>query len=330
MIKAFVILVLVLCAGGVFAQAPVIDHLEVDEVKQQLKIFGTISSLSGEVTIDDTLVNIVSWTDSLIIVMLPDSGRGSGGDVIIKDINGSSNKRTLSVFKATILNTLFYYYNNPNIGGYSNVDDRFWHTVWRADIGRRNSISDSLVRFELSRSSYGIRSRNGYIDIGLRWADTSSIADSSVSMSGSINLVQNKVIIDSAVLRSTVPSPYLYRISYIPWQIKFDSSGYLSGYIDTAYCPSPTGPDLCRNNRLYNQQLLFPPSPKSAVRDAKLMDDGVTAIFEVIDNKVKIILSTPKQTDAAISLVGIRRGQVMFLEVSIKGIKRYFKLPFVF
>lgn len=353
--KTLNILFFLLISSVLQAQTPVIDHLEVDEVKQQLKIFGTISSLTGEVTIDDTLVNVVSWSDSMVIVVLPDSGRGSGGDVIIKDINGVSNKRTLSVFQAVIWNTLFYYYNNPDVGGYQPVDYRVWHVVWRADISARKSQSDSVVKYEISRKSYGGRWGNAFAEFRLQWVDTSSVIDSSISLSGTINLAQGNILFDSAVMTSTIQSPYLRTVKYLPQPIKFDSTGFLTGYTDKQYCPSPSGQDLCRDNRLYNQQLLFPPSPKSAVKNVKLINEIVSANFEVIDKKVKIVLSAPEQTNAVISLVdilgrkvstlytgmldedtelltdaNIGRGQVMFLEVAIKGIKRYFKLPFVF
>jgi len=189
----------------------------------------------------------------------------------------------------------------------------------------------------------------------LQWADTSSVIDSSVSLSGTINLIQNLIVFDSAVLTSTIQSPYLRTVKYLPQPIKFDLTGFLAGYTDQQYCPSPTGQDLCKDNRLYNQQLLFPPSPKSTAKDTKLMSGVVSASFEVVDKKVKIVLSTPKQTDAVVSLVDILgrkastlytgildehttlltdvnsgSAQIMFLEVSMKGMKRYYKLPFVF
>ena len=179
--------------------------------------------------------------------------------------------------------------------------------------------------------------------------------DSSISLSGDIDLIENNVYFRPAVLVSTVPSYLSKIVMYTPNSIEYDSTGYLSGYVDTMYCSTPTDPALCRNNRLYNQQLLFPPSPKSAVEDVRVMSDIVNANFEVIDSKVKIILLGAKQTDAVVSLVDLLgrkvstlyagllnehtilltdansgRGQVMFLEVSIKGMKQYFKLPFVF
>lgn len=349
------ILFFLLLASVLHAQAPVIDHLEVDEVKNQIKIVGSFQSLSGQVSIDDTLVGVVSWSDSLIIAELPMSGRGSGGAIIVQDANGRSNKRTLSIFNATLLNIFFFYYDNPHVGGYIQDEYRHWYATWRADISKRKSVSDSIVMFEVSQSSYGTRSGNGLNEITLPWTDTSIVTDSCMSLNGTIHLNSGVITFGTARQKSNVPKGKSPIVTYFPKSIMYDSTGFLSGYYDTAYCPAPNGPELCRDNRLYNQQMLFPPSPKSAVKDPMVISDVVSASFEVVDNKVKIGLSTPMQAEAVVSLVDIlgrkastlytgildehttlltdvnsARGQIMFLEVSMKGIKRYFKLPLVF
>jgi hypothetical protein len=73
-----------------------------DEAKSQLQIRGSFGLDSGSVMIEDTTLGIVSWSDSLIICSLPDSGKGAGGRVLLQTIHGISNKRMLSIFSVNI------------------------------------------------------------------------------------------------------------------------------------------------------------------------------------------------------------------------------------
>src|SRR5579872_3794142 len=89
---------LVLCANPLYAQQPTISYLMCDEAKSQLQIRGSFGVDSGSVSIEDTTLGIVSWSDSLIICSLPDIGKGAGGGVVVKSTKGVSNKRILSIF----------------------------------------------------------------------------------------------------------------------------------------------------------------------------------------------------------------------------------------
>lgn len=284
------------------AQAPVIDHLEVDEAKNQLKIVGSFQSSSGQVSIDDTLVGVVSWSDSLIITDLPLSGRGSGGAVVVQDVNDSSNKRTLSIFKATISNPLYYFDPNPNIGGFRLAEERFWYLNWRADISNRDSESDSLITFESSQSSYGNRLGNGFAFPNIRWADTSALSDTCISLSGTINLAIGRVSFDSAVMKT--PSPFsgiVPTVIYYPKKIFFDTSGYITGYIDSGTVwPYPSSKRW--NNRLYDQLLLFPPTPKSIVIKDNSFSDGIRISYEKLNGQTVIYLKSDEHLNAIVSL----------------------------
>lgn len=348
------ILFFLLIASVLHAQAPVIDHLEVDEAKNQLKIVGSFQSLSGQVSIDDTLVGVVSWSDSLIIAELPMSGRGSGGAVVVQDVNDSSNKRTLSIFKATISNPLYYFDRNPHPGGFQLAEYKFWYVNWRADINNRYSESDSLVKFEISQSSYGDRPGNGFAYLNIRWADTSALSDTCISLSGTFNIAIGRISFDSAVMKT--PSPFsgiVPTVIYYPKDIFFDTTGSITGYIDsgTVYQHQK---EKKWDNRLYDQVFLFPPSPKSTVNNYKSQEDGVKVVYEISNGTLKILLSISDDVSAVVSLVDVLGRKVIilysgiidahtrietdinstsqrvsFLEVAVKGVKHYFKLPIV-
>src|ERR1043165_9035787 len=101
------ILSILFCASPLLAQQPTISYLMCDEAKSQLQIRGSFGTDSGSVTIEDTTLGIVSWSDSLIICNLPDSGKGAGGHVIVQTIQGVSNTRVLSIIRANIDHTLW-------------------------------------------------------------------------------------------------------------------------------------------------------------------------------------------------------------------------------
>src|ERR1043165_581610 len=96
------ILSILFCASPLLAQQPTISYLMCDEAKSQLQIRGSFGTDSGSVTIEDTTLGIVSWSDSLIICDLPDSGKGVGGNVRVRTVSGVSNTRTLSIFSMMV------------------------------------------------------------------------------------------------------------------------------------------------------------------------------------------------------------------------------------
>src|SRR5438105_5539464 len=100
--KYVVSFLVIFCSGILYSQQPSISYLMCDEAKSQLQIRGSFGMDSGSVTIEDTTLGIVFWSDSLIICNLPDSGKGAGGNVSVQTVRGVSNMRALSIFLITM------------------------------------------------------------------------------------------------------------------------------------------------------------------------------------------------------------------------------------
>src|SRR3989440_4082851 len=135
------ILAIFVASTPLLAQQPSISYLMCDEAKSQLQIHGSFGIDSGSVSIEDTTLGIVSWSDSLIICNLPDSGKGAGGQVVIVNKNGESNRRMLSIFNIAVLHSDWYAGN----GSYNPKGFFTWNISWRMDL--RNDRKDSIVRF---------------------------------------------------------------------------------------------------------------------------------------------------------------------------------------
>src|SRR5579872_5606264 len=146
---------LVLCANPLYAQQPSISYLMCDEAKSQLQIRGSFGVNSGSVTIEDTTLGIVSWSDSLIICSLPDSGKGAGGHVEVKTVKGVSNERALSIFSAKV-DYLYWGWSaiSPPHDWFCAAGQR-WSISWRADIGFRTNKFAQVIPFEISKKSFG-------------------------------------------------------------------------------------------------------------------------------------------------------------------------------
>src|SRR5437763_7976048 len=131
----YVVSFLVIFVCGVLqAQQPSISYLMCDEAKSQLQIRGAFGTDSGSVTIEDTTLGIVSWSDSLIICNLPDSGKGSGGNVVIENKGGKSNERFLSIIYLEVSAASEIQESNGRL----TINGEWeWHLDWRADLGKR-------------------------------------------------------------------------------------------------------------------------------------------------------------------------------------------------
>src|SRR2546421_12149172 len=108
------ILAIFVASTPLLAQQPSISYLMCDEAKSQLQIRGSFGIDSGSVTIEDTTLGIVSWSDSLIICNLPDSGKGAGGHVEVQTVKGVTNKKALRIFSLSIYHAK---YAIPLVGG---------------------------------------------------------------------------------------------------------------------------------------------------------------------------------------------------------------------
>ena len=76
--------------------APSIHHVETDEYRDELRLYGRFGSTRGEVFIDATPRTIKDWTPERIVVDLPQSGAGSCGPVQVLARGLKSNVRQLT------------------------------------------------------------------------------------------------------------------------------------------------------------------------------------------------------------------------------------------
>jgi hypothetical protein len=102
-----IILLFALFAGTVFAQAPVIDSMLIDESKGILSVYGDFGAAKGKVWCDSVELPVLSWSDTLVTATIPDTGKGSAGGVVVEDIGGVSSTRLISQWKGSISETHF-------------------------------------------------------------------------------------------------------------------------------------------------------------------------------------------------------------------------------
>lgn len=76
--------------------APSIHHVEPDEYRDELRLYGRFGSTRGEVFVDGSARTIVDWTPEKIVVDLPQTGAGSKGAVQVKVRGLRSNLRQLT------------------------------------------------------------------------------------------------------------------------------------------------------------------------------------------------------------------------------------------
>src|SRR2546421_3217112 len=180
------ILAIFVASTPLLAQQPSISYLMCDEAKSQLQIRGSFGIDSGSVSIEDTTLGIVSWSESIIICSLPDSGKGAGGHVEVQTIHGVSNKRALSIFSMTIDHTFWSVMYRSDGAHWSLEYAQRWNVNWRVDIERRKNKIHSIP-FEISKSSFGrYYDGHGPRDL-LPSVDSSIVPDSGISLKGIIN-----------------------------------------------------------------------------------------------------------------------------------------------
>jgi hypothetical protein len=250
-------LVVLFSAIPLFAQQPTISYLMCDEAKSQLQIRGSFGVDSGSVSIEDTTLGIVSWSDSLIICSLPDIGKGAGGGVVVKSTKGISNKRILSIFSIDYYHQSFRWVPN-SFGGLWNTDvDYHWIVNWRMDIEFRKD--NNQIRFEASKSSYIFELPKTF-----HYYDTSVFFNQGFNFSGNIDLTNFMIIFDREKIKAGGSFDTL--ISFKP--TSFDTTGFIQDYIDIDTGYVTNGNIVVRQKKidsLYNAKILFPPNPKSNV-----------------------------------------------------------------
>ncbi len=91
-------LVLQFLMVSLLSAQPLIEDMSMDEAKSQLIIKGKLGP-QGSVTIDGETATFDSWTDTLMIVNLPRTGKGSAGPVVLVNSSGTSETRLLSLLQ---------------------------------------------------------------------------------------------------------------------------------------------------------------------------------------------------------------------------------------
>jgi hypothetical protein len=260
-------LAILFCASPLLAQQPSVSYLIADEAKSQMQIHGAFGIDSGSVSIEDTTLGIVSWSDSLIICNLPDSGKGAGGHVEVQTIHGVSNKRMLSIFSA-MLDYLYWGWN-----GYPHdwflAEGQRWNLNWRADIGLRHKNLLNHILFEISKSSYGNYIPVPYLpgrnfqppDCRFPWRDSLATTDSSISLKGYIDLSTFNIKFDTLRMNDARLAQF-FPGRYVPSTIDFDTTGHIMSY---THVQSHLPGESFESDSLYNAKILFPLGEKSSV-----------------------------------------------------------------
>jgi hypothetical protein len=277
------ILILLLTTGTIRAQVPHIDYMIADEAKSQLQIHGTFGpDHTGFVTIENTKQTVRSWSDTMLICDLPDSGAGSGGHVIVQQIGVASNVRILSIFQTTIIHDTFIDHG-PGLP-LEIFELLNWYVNWRVDINSRNHSNISTIPFEISKSSFGSSTYLGYsISDRKPWTDSSNIRDGSISLSGSVDISNHKVIFDTAffIFADTdlvvIQKKQVKKHVYHPLIINFDTLGGINGYIDSGIYHS-------QYNSL-SGEILFPSGVRNSVSRSLQLTTDLIKIFSHIGSE---------------------------------------------
>jgi hypothetical protein len=302
------ILAIILCACPLLAQQPTIFYLMCDEAKSQLQIRGSFGVDSGSVTIEDTTLGIISWSDSLIICSLPDSGKGVGGHVVVKTVKGVSNARALSIIYLEIVYELQQQESN---GYWVTIGGLEWHFNFRADITSRTSHFSSSFPFEASKISYGTIDGGHHIP----WNDSSNFKDTGISVSGTVDLNLQNIIL-KRIYFAFVTQPGDFKSSAPGIMLKFDSLGFLSSAIDSIFANSGSQLKIY----LYTGHILFPPFTKNAVSDLSQSNVNPINIF-TNDHSILLQSTSPLgSTTASLYTIDGRLLKRTKLDISAPGI----------
>ncbi|MBS1902590.1 MAG: hypothetical protein JSS75_02695 [Bacteroidetes bacterium] len=265
---ALIILLFLTTPGPLVAQQPTITKLVADEAKSLLQIRGQFGTVTGSVLIADTTLDVVSWSDSLIVCNLPDSGRGAGGNVTVKTQDAISNERFLSVFKLDVFHSDWYFANGGN-----NPKGYFsWSIAFRADIGSYLG-SDSLQVFEASKVSYGsaldpITSESRKVN----WEDTAAHQTSGIAVSGVLNKYSRTIkLIAGMQFDNPFGAAHYSSSGYATKPFTYDTLGNIFGYWDFI----TIGGGMQADQNYVSGKILFPPSMINTVVVSPPKDDQI-------------------------------------------------------
>jgi hypothetical protein len=133
------------------AQPPVIDSMLIDESKGILSIYGQFGAVSGRVFCDSLQLPVITWSDSLITSLIPDSGKGSAGMVAVEAGGILSEQREITLWKVTVLYHAMHIYSNSL---YEETAAHFF-LQWRLDLRSklRNRFSGDFFLYGMKSSS---------------------------------------------------------------------------------------------------------------------------------------------------------------------------------
>lgn len=313
--KYTILIALALLASPLFAQQPSISYLMCDEAKSQLQIHGSFGIDSGSVSIEDTTLGIVSWSDSLIICNLPDSSKGAGGHVEVQSKNGVSNKRVLSIFSLAVDHPIWSW--DQGQLKWEIFYTRSWIISWRMDIALRTSAVDTLVRFEASKASFALFN-------GIRWPfyDTSVFFDHGVTFWGIVDLKKYRINFGQEKFKYAADKSFPDS-AYYPFSIHFDTTGYITGYVDI-YDPSNNTGVNKRTDSLFNAKILFPLGIKSSVSQLSQPNQcAINILFNMGSENNTITMQASSQLGKTIASLYTIDGKLLKrtkLDISAPGI----------
>jgi len=136
----YLILILFFFWSHSFAQPPRIDSMFVDEKTNELKVYGDFGFPKGAVWVDSIQLQINSWSDSLIIALIPSSGKGSSGLVVVGGRSYRSEGRMLTQW---IMGMTFAAGRSASY--YTEYTHDEWQVTWRCDLDSRLRLAHNGV-----------------------------------------------------------------------------------------------------------------------------------------------------------------------------------------
>jgi hypothetical protein len=95
------ILVLAILSSALAAYAqPRIDSMKIVTESSSLEIYGEFAA-TGSVTVEDVSLPVTSWSNSLIVCTIQDTGRGSAGAVIVSSEGQNSEPKNITLWEGS-------------------------------------------------------------------------------------------------------------------------------------------------------------------------------------------------------------------------------------
>ncbi len=197
--KRFIFIFSILFACTSAAQPPRTDYMSVNEFKSELHIFGDFGTAKGAVWVDSVALQIVSWSDSVIVGSLPVSGKGSAGLVEVAGRSYRGKGRMLTSLKPYVYSEkdqLQPYFPTQFI----HESKSYWH--FRVDLESRLINKTILVNLATASDSRGYTFDQ--TDNGVPKIDSTIIVDDNFQL----DLLRNILLTHSTYTVSVLDSEY--------------------------------------------------------------------------------------------------------------------------